>query len=120
MTKLSDTQALILSAAAQRPELIALPLPESLRGGAAAKVISAMLTKGLLEEVDADVRKGEPMWRKTACVGGHLWKSELSSFLTLIVPNRHYPPMTILATCPNNFVRASSNSRVRSPKYPHP
>ena len=36
MTKLSDTQALILSSAAQRPEHIALPLPESLRGGAAA------------------------------------------------------------------------------------
>ena len=50
MTKLSDTQALILSAAAQRPEHIALPLPESLRGGAAAKVVGAMLAKGFLEE----------------------------------------------------------------------
>ena len=56
MTKLSDTQALILSAAAQRPEHIALPLPESLRGGAAAKVVGAMLAKGFLEEVDADTR----------------------------------------------------------------
>jgi hypothetical protein len=65
MTKLSDTQAIILSAAAQREDRIALPLPESLRGGAAAKVIGAMLTKGFLEEVDADVRKGEPMWRET-------------------------------------------------------
>ena len=65
MTKLSDTQALILSAAAQRPERIALPLPDSLRGGAAAKVVGAMLAKGLLQEVDADLRKGEPMWRKT-------------------------------------------------------
>jgi len=65
MTKLSDTQALILSAAAQRPEHIALPLPESLRGGAAAKVIGAMLAKGFLEEVDADMRKGEPVWRET-------------------------------------------------------
>uniref|UniRef100_UPI00404883E6 DUF3489 domain-containing protein n=1 Tax=Yoonia sp. TaxID=2212373 RepID=UPI00404883E6 len=65
MTKLSDTQALILSAAAQRPEHIALPLPESLRGGAAAKVVGAMLAKGLLQEVDADLRKGEPMWRET-------------------------------------------------------
>ncbi|MCQ0971505.1 DUF3489 domain-containing protein [Paracoccus sp. TK19116] len=65
MTKLSDTQALILSAAAQRPEHIALPLPESLRGGAAAKVVGAMLAKGFLEEVDADTRKGEPMWRET-------------------------------------------------------
>lgn len=65
MTQLSDTQAIILSAAAQRPDRIALPLPESLRGGAAAKMIGAILAKGFLEEVDADVRKGEPMWRET-------------------------------------------------------
>ena len=65
MTQLSDTQALILSAAAQRPERIALPLPESLRGGADAKVVGAMIAKGYLEEVDADLRKGEPMWRET-------------------------------------------------------
>lgn len=65
MTQLSDTQALILSGAAQRPENIAMPLPESLRGGAAAKVVGAMLAKGYLEEVDADMRKGEPVWRET-------------------------------------------------------
>ena len=65
MTQLSDTQALILSAAARRPEHVALPLPDSLRGGAAAKVIGAMLAKGFLEEVDVDLRKGEPMWRET-------------------------------------------------------
>ena len=65
MTQLSDTQALILSAAAQRPEHIALPLPDSLRGGAAAKVVGAMLAKGYLEEVDADMRRGEPVWRET-------------------------------------------------------
>ena len=65
MTQLSGTQAMILSAAAQRPERIALPLPESLRGGAAAKVVGAMIAKGLLQEVDADLRKGEPMWRET-------------------------------------------------------
>ncbi|MEC5292261.1 hypothetical protein VSX64_16630 [Aurantimonas sp. C2-6-R+9] len=63
MTQLSDTQALILSAAAQRPDHIAVPLPESLRGGAAAKVVGAMLAKGFLEEVDADMRIGEPVWR---------------------------------------------------------
>lgn len=65
MTKISDTQAIILSAAAQREDRIALPLPESLRGGAAAKVVGAMLAKGFLEEVDTNVRKGEPMWRET-------------------------------------------------------
>ena len=65
MTKLTDTQAIILSAASQRDGQIALPLPDSLRGGAAAKVVSAMLAKGFLEEVDADMRHGEPVWRET-------------------------------------------------------
>ncbi|MCL3882515.1 DUF3489 domain-containing protein [Marivita sp. GX14005] len=65
MTKLSDTQAIILSSAAQREDRIALPLPESLRGGAAAKVVGAMLAKGFLQEVDANTRKGEPMWRES-------------------------------------------------------
>ncbi len=65
MPKLTDTQAIILSAAAQRDKGIALPLPQSLRGGAAAKVVGAMLAKGLLEEIDADLRNGEPVWRQT-------------------------------------------------------
>lgn len=65
MTQLSDTQRVILSAAAQREKCIALPLPESLRGGAAVKVVGAMIAKGLIEEVDANMRKGELLWRET-------------------------------------------------------
>ncbi|AVW90679.1 DUF3489 domain-containing protein [Celeribacter baekdonensis] len=65
MTRLSGTQTIILSRAAQNEDRIALPLPESLRGGAASKVVGAMLAKGLLEEVEADMRKGEPVWRET-------------------------------------------------------
>jgi Protein of unknown function (DUF3489) len=65
MTKLSDTQTIILSRAAQNVDRIAMPLPDSLRGGAAAKVVSAMIAKGFLEEVEVDMRKGEPVWRET-------------------------------------------------------
>ena len=65
MTKLSDTQTIILSRAAQNEDRIALPLPDSLRGGAASKVVSALLAKGFIEEVEADKRKGEPVWRET-------------------------------------------------------
>lgn len=65
MTQLSDTQAIILSAAAQRPERIALPLPDNLRGGAAAKVVNTMIAKGLLREVEVNTRRGEPVWRET-------------------------------------------------------
>jgi hypothetical protein len=51
MTKLSDTQAVILSAAAQRDDGAVLPLPETLRikGGAVAKVLGSLKAKGLIE-----------------------------------------------------------------------
>ncbi|MCH2394186.1 DUF3489 domain-containing protein [Oceanibaculum sp.] len=65
MTKLSETQAVILSAAAQRDGHNALPLPPNLRGGAAAKVVETMIAKGLIEEVDANLRGGKPVWRET-------------------------------------------------------
>jgi len=65
MTKLTDTQTLILSRAAQQEDRIALPLPDRLRGGAANKVIVPLIQKCFLEEVDTDTRNGEPTWRKT-------------------------------------------------------
>jgi Protein of unknown function (DUF3489) len=65
MSKLTETQTLILSRASQQADRIALPLPDRLRGGAANKVIVPLIKRGLLEEVDADIRKGERTWRKT-------------------------------------------------------
>jgi len=65
MTKLTETQTLILSRASQQEDRIALPLPDRLRGGAANKVIVPLIKRGLLNEVEADIRKGEPTWRKT-------------------------------------------------------
>lgn len=65
MTKLTETQSIILSAGAQRPDNIALPLPKGLHGAAAKKVVTMMIARGWLDEVDADIRKGEPLWRET-------------------------------------------------------
>lgn len=56
MTKLSDTQLVILSAAAQRDDRNVLPLPGSLRGGAAQKVIGALMKRGLIAETVTDQR----------------------------------------------------------------
>lgn len=68
MLKLTDTQTIILSAAAQRPDGNVLPLPGSLRGGAAAKVVGALLSRGLIrEDVVDDPRSADPamnrIWR---------------------------------------------------------
>lgn len=65
MTKLTETQTIILSAGAQRPENIALPLPKGLAGAAAKMAVSKMIEHGWLQEVDANLRRGEPLWRET-------------------------------------------------------
>ena len=49
-TKLSDTQLILLSQAAQHPER-ALAIPDRLRGGALARVVGPLMTKGLVEVV---------------------------------------------------------------------
>ena len=65
MKKLSETQTIILSAGAQRPENIALPLPKGLAGAAAKMAVSKMIEHGWLQEVEANLRRGEPLWRET-------------------------------------------------------
>ncbi|MCE8531534.1 DUF3489 domain-containing protein [Ruegeria pomeroyi] len=65
MPKLTDTQSNILSRAAARPGNLALPLPDGLHGAAARTVVEKMIACGWLEEVDTDLRRGEPLWRET-------------------------------------------------------
>ena len=65
MTKLTETQTIILSAGAQRLENIALPLPKGLAGAAAKMAVSKMIEHGWLLEVDANLRRNEPLWRET-------------------------------------------------------
>lgn len=65
MTKLTETQTIILSAGAQRRENIALPLPKGLAGAAAKMAVSKMIEHGWLQEVDANLRRSELLWRET-------------------------------------------------------
>ena len=65
LPKLTDTQSTILSAAAQRPENIALPLPNGLAWAAAKMAVNKMIEHGWLQEVDANLRRNEPLWRET-------------------------------------------------------
>src|SRR5688572_18974561 len=56
MTKLSDTQLVIISAAAQRADLSVLPLPDSLtlKGGALNKVMDSLRNRGLIRVLGGD------------------------------------------------------------------
>jgi DNA-binding MarR family transcriptional regulator len=59
--KLSDTQLLMLSAAAQREDRC-LVAPKSLKGGAAQKIAAKFLAAGLVKEIKA--KPGTPVWRR--------------------------------------------------------
>ena len=59
--KLSDTQLVMLSAAAQRDDRCLRPL-EKLKGVAAHKVAAKLIAAGLVKEVKA--RAGTPIWRR--------------------------------------------------------
>ena len=62
MSKLSDTQLVILSAACQRSNLSVYPLATKLPGAAATKVLTSLLGKGLIEEIDAN--RDDTVWRE--------------------------------------------------------
>lgn len=65
MTALTETQRLILTHAAAHLGNLALPLPKGLAGAAAKMAVGRMLAHGWLEEVEANLRRGEPLWRET-------------------------------------------------------
>ncbi len=65
MTRLTEAQTNILRAGAQRPDNIALPLPKGLAGAAARMAVGRMIAQGWLEEVEANIRRSEPLWRET-------------------------------------------------------
>ena len=51
MTKLTDTQLTVLTAASKREDRAILPLPKNLKGGAATKVVDALIRKGFVERI---------------------------------------------------------------------
>jgi Protein of unknown function (DUF3489) len=67
MTKLSDTQAVILSAASQRDDGAVLPLPETLKikGSAVDKVLGSLKAKGLIDHQGAPRGDDPPPLRIT-------------------------------------------------------
>lgn len=62
MPQLSDTQAVILSAACAREGGFLLPVTANLRGGAVNMVLTSLIKKELAEEIPAE--PGSPVWRE--------------------------------------------------------
>lgn len=64
MTKLTDSQLVILGKACERPDRAIYPLTTRLSGGAVTKVLTSLITRGLIKEARA--RRDETIWRRDA------------------------------------------------------
>jgi hypothetical protein len=73
--KLSDTQLVMLSVAAQRDDRSLTP-PEKLKGGAAYKVAAKLIAAGFVKEVKA--KAGAPVWRRDE-QAGHSYALKLTA-----------------------------------------
>jgi hypothetical protein len=74
--KLTDTQVVILSAAARRDDRC-LVAPKSIRGGAAQKVAVKFIAAGLVKEIKA--KAGMAIWRRDDEAGQH-YSLKLTAF----------------------------------------
>ncbi len=72
MTDLTDSQALFMSAAAQRNPMLLVPSPKTFKGNkaTATRVLNSLIKRGLAEERPA--KPGEPTWRDDGKSGQRL------------------------------------------------
>ena len=102
--QLSDTQAVILSAACARECGLVLPITASLKGAAVDMVLTSMIKKGLIEAIPAEV--GTPVWRE----------DEDGSPLTLVATTAAYMALGIAAdTAPEEEPAADMADEAESP-----
>jgi hypothetical protein len=71
--KLTDTQLVLLGAAAQRKDLC-LVAPPTLKGDTAHKVASKLISAGLAKEVKA--KASDPIWRRDEESGGAVTRTK--------------------------------------------
>ena len=65
MTKLTNTQLTVLTAASRRDDGAILPLPKNLKGGAATKVVDALIRKGFVERIADESSTGDEVLKIT-------------------------------------------------------
>ena len=70
MPKLSDTQAVLLTTAAARPDLSVLPPPETVRvrGAALDRTLRALVARGLIAEAAVEGRAKRSKWASNPLV----------------------------------------------------
>jgi hypothetical protein len=124
--KLTDTQILMLSAAAQRDDRCLLA-PQNLKGGATQKLATKLIGAGLAKEIKA--KPGAPVWRRDE-QGGQSYALKLTAAgaratadapgLALDEKNEGTDPRVQVTTTGSQVVEATADVPVPAPSLSPP
>ena len=118
MTKLTDTQTIILTAGAKRPDNLAMPLPKGLHGAAAQMAVAMMISHGWLQEVDANLRRGDPLWRETGDGHGTTLMVTDAGLLAIGIEPVVVQTMAAIHNTPLRSPRPNRRRRAPGPRRP--
>jgi DNA-binding MarR family transcriptional regulator len=121
MSRLSDSQLVILSAACQRPDRCVFPVKSKLKGNAVGNVLKSLLKKELIEEVRTKSRD-DTVWRHDGQQGRMTLVATNAAFAALgIDPSDEAPDVEAEGAdeTPAN-VEAEPKPRPKAPKSKEP
>jgi hypothetical protein len=120
MSRLSDSQLVVLTAACQRPDRCVFPVTAKLKGNAAGNVLKSLLKKDLIKEMRA--KNDDTVWRHDEERGRMTLVATKAAFAALdIEPRDAVEDAEADATEPAPAkVEAKPNARPKAPKSKEP
>jgi hypothetical protein len=119
MTKLTDTQLVILSSASQREDGLA-EIPSRLAGAARSRAVAPLLRQGFLKEIQA--RRDAPVWRRDEAEGSFALRLTRAGREAIGVADGEADmlgkPAPAAANAPRGDQRKQSSARSGSPGSP--
>lgn len=103
MSKLSESQLVVLSAACGRDDGCVFPVTSKLKGNAAGNVLKSLLTRGLLEEVHAE--RDDTVWRHDEEQGSLTLRATPAAYVALGIEATGKETRTEAAQAPTRRVR---------------
>ena len=98
MTKLTDTQLIILGTACGRPDGAVYPITTKVNGGALAKVLGSLIAKDLIKEVRA--KRDDTVWRHDEKHGRMTLRATPAAYLALGIDESDEPAAVEAETPP--------------------
>ncbi len=122
MSRLSDSQLVVLTAACQRPDRCVFPVTAKLKGNAAGNVLKSLLKKDLIKEVRAK-SSDDTVWRHDEQRGGMTLVATKAAFAALGIdaPDAGDSEPEVAAEEPANpetKLKSNKHSKVHKSKEP--